>query len=259
MVTIDHYTLGGLKATQIPAAIEEEATRVRAIGCPLPQENEIYIDPKATEVGLAVDPAFKVKVLESIGRGLASSFATDSSYIDLTSLVGRKITAKALRLPIARWAYEFFLLSDLWSTRRSNLAILGAFCFSFSFSFIVTFEFLLILSSYMCPGVVVKSFVSDNCSGLSEDLLTITQISLVTISIAIEDTKSFQVRVSSFEVLTNLLQIPSLQKHLSGNAKTEIESFFSSVSHDKKPEVIEQASKALKFWTLLNMNIGREF
>lgn len=173
-----------------------------------------------TDIPQVVDPAFRVKIVECIAKGLEFAFQTQAlvRFADSKEL---NISLTELHVPFLRWARDLFKSSDLWSMRRASILVLCS---------------------------VIKSLNSQNYENAS----FFVDITLAMISTGVEDVKSFQVRIVSLECLSILLQVAT-QRDISIERISSIDSIFLNISHDKKPEVIEQASKTLKLWKLFQL------
>ena len=80
----------------------------------------------------------------------------------------------------------------------------------------------------------------------------------------VEDNKSCKVRIASLQGLSTILQMKAVATRMKSNftainiedsdLHASIDGVFTHIRDDKKPEVIAEAGKALKFWKLLNLN-----
>ena len=192
-----------------------------------------------------VDPAFKVKLVECIINGY-----TEKVALRMVKQYGHsELTMQScdINLAFIRYAYDIFTLNDLWSMRRVALSLANKI------------SSIYVKNNGSCD---VSGTINGDDNDASERI--IVEIVLMIIRRGVEDNKSFQVRIASLQCLSTILQMKSVVTRMKSNftainiedshLHASIDGVFTHIRDDKKPEVIAEAGKALKFWKLLNLN-----
>ena len=190
-------------------------------------DNQFYFRylPEITQ-----DPGYRLKLLECFSRLIEKGVELHENFY--LSDMNRSIDFFELRESITIWARELYDLFDAWSIKKKSLELIS-----------------IIISSFK-----QKQQQDDDSNDNSDQFKQIVlDTAMYLISSGVQDLKSFHIRAKSFELLSNMIQADSLKALLSENS-SKIESIFLNFSSEKNSDVIEKASKALKFWKLFNLN-----
>jgi len=189
----------------------------------LPIENDLIFEK--IETGLKVDPAFRFKILECILRTTENVLLCNEKMFLFH--LDRHVLFADLRIPLVRWAKGIYFAYDAWSLKKISLNLIG---------------------------VVLNSF-HKNLNGSESEKKLILTVSLHLVSSGVAEVTSFQTRAAAFELLGTILQSAEFRQLLRNkNLIAIIEEIFRLFSSDeKKSEVVEKATKALKYWKMIQL------